>query len=93
LDLPAADGVRELRLDTGGLRPDGAPPLAAYVNGRRVGLVAAEPGAWRGHVPPRAVRGARAELVLVSVPLDQWRHGSRDRRELGLPLVTVELLA
>jgi hypothetical protein len=29
----------------------------------------------------------------VSVPLHQWRHGSTDRRELGLPLVSVEFRA
>jgi hypothetical protein len=90
LDLPVPPGASELRLDTGGVRPDGAPPLAAFVNGRRVALAAAEPGAWRGPVPERALRGGRAELVLVSVPLRQWRQGSPDRRELGLPLVSVE---
>jgi predicted dehydrogenase len=90
LDLPVPPGASELRLDTGGVRPDGAPPLAAFVNGRRVALAAAEPGAWRGRVPERALRGGRAELVLVSVPLRQWRRGSPDRRELGLPLVSVE---
>lgn len=90
LDLPVPPGACELRLDTGGVRPDGAPPLAALVNGRRVALAAAEPGVWHGRVPERALRGGRAELALVSVPLRQWRHGSPDRRELGLPLVSVE---
>jgi predicted dehydrogenase len=90
LDLPVPPGACGLRLDTGGVRPDGAPPLAAFVNGRRVALAAAEPGSWRGSVPEGALRDGRAELVLVSVPLKQWRHGSPDRRELGLPLVAVE---
>ena len=92
LDLPVPPGACELRLDTGGVRPDGAPPLAVFVNGRRVGLAAAEPGAWRGRVPERALRDGRAQVVLVSVPLRQWRQGSPDRRELGLPLVSVEFL-
>jgi predicted dehydrogenase len=93
LDLPVPPGACELRLDTGGVRPDGAPPLAVYVNGRRIALAAAEPGAWRGRVPGRALRDGRAEVVFVSVPLHQWRHGSTDRRELGLPLVSVEFRA
>jgi predicted dehydrogenase len=93
LDLPVPAGACELRLDTGGVRPDGAPPLAVFVNGRRIALAAAEPGAWRGRVPGRALRDGRAEVVLVSVPLHQWRHGSPDRRELGLPLASVEFRA
>jgi hypothetical protein len=28
--------------------------------------------------------------VVVSVPLRQWRQGSPDRRELGVPLVSVD---
>jgi hypothetical protein len=55
-----------------------------------VALAAAEPGAWRGPVPEGSLRGGGAEIVLVSVPLRQWRHGAPDRRELGLPLVSVE---
>jgi predicted dehydrogenase len=90
LDLPVPPGACELRLDTGGVRPDGAPPLAVFVNGRRIKPAAAEPAGWRGRVPERALRDGRAELTLVSVPLRQWRQGSPDRRELGLPLVSVE---
>jgi predicted dehydrogenase len=90
LDLPVPPGACELRLDTGGVRPDGAPPLAVFVNGRRIALAAGEGGRLWGRVPERALRDGRAELVVVSVPLRQWRQGSSDRRELGLPLVSVE---
>ena len=90
LDVPVPPGACELRLDPGGVRPDGAPPLAVFVNGRRIALAAGEGGRWRGRVPERALRGRSAKLVLVSVPLRQWRQGSSDRRELGLPLVSVE---
>ena len=90
LDLPVPPGACELRLDTGGVRPDGAPPLAVFVNGRRIALAAGEGGRLCGRVPERVLRDGRAELVVVSVPLRQWRQGSTDRRELGLPLVSVE---
>ena len=61
-----------------------------FVNGRRIAVAAGEGGRLWGRVPERGLRDGRAELVVVSVPLRQWRQGSSDRRELGLPLVSVE---
>ena len=91
MNLPLTARGRELRLETGGLR-EGAVPLAAFLNGRRLGLEPDGDGVLCARVPPRALRGdGDARLALVTAPLRPWRHGSPDRRVLGLPLVAVEL--
>jgi len=85
--LPLAAGEWELSLDSGGLRSDADP--AAWLDGRRLRAT------WdgrrlRARVRIRERRGDH-ELAVSCAPWRQWRQGSADRRELGLPLVALEL--
>jgi predicted dehydrogenase/glycosyltransferase involved in cell wall biosynthesis len=94
LDLRFPARTVALRLETIGLRPPNEPLcLWAFVNGRRLphSAVSIEREAVvlrldRARLDP----GGDQRLALTCAPLEPWRSGSPDRRELGLALAAIE---
>jgi hypothetical protein len=94
LELPIAASAGELRLEIAPLRPADAPLcLWAFVNGRRLppAAVRVEPELITIDLTAARLKDDREQrLALTVAPIEQWRDGSPDRRELGLPLAAVE---
>ena len=88
LDLPPLDA--EIRLETNNLRQEPVPlDLRVFANGRLVppDSVRVEPGGIR--FPLRV--GRLRTLALTCRPVEPWKNGIPDRRELGLPLFAIEI--
>lgn len=93
----APPGDHVLEIDTGGLR--GSPldyVRGVFAGGRPVGreAIEADDGRLRVHLPaPVAARAAATGVAVLSRPLMPRRHGSPDRRRLGMPVFSVALRA
>lgn len=86
-------GNYQVRLDTAGLRGPKLPRLQVFFNQHRLppetitfqdGIISFPLSA------PAFAASAEPSLVIVCEPSQPWKHGSLDRRELGLPVFSLE---
>jgi hypothetical protein len=91
----AEAGSWVVTLETGGLRTDpDASSLVIAVNGRIVPAADVRTGADRVEfrfTSPPTLAGAPQWVVLMSPPLQPWKHGVADQRDLGVPIFSVGL--
>ena len=87
----AGAGLHRVRLVTHGVRTCHYPAeLRVAVNGERVEPVELPSGDYEFLIEPRAGLGGVQTLVMCCKPLRPWDHGTRDPRNLGLPVFAVE---
>jgi hypothetical protein len=97
LRLVPPPGEHLLTIDTGGLRgPPGEYVRAVYAGPRPVPRdhMHDQDGRLVMRLPPvLAEQAAGAGLAVLTRPLEPRRHGSPDRRRLGMPVFSIELRA
>jgi hypothetical protein len=97
-DLPVTPGSYDVRIDTLGVRHPGFPPLCLWIflNRHRVparDLRFDERGVSFRVGPELFTQRRDQRLMLTCAPLEPWRYGQPDRRELGLPVAAIHFRA
>jgi hypothetical protein len=93
LRLPLPPGGGRVVLDTGALRGDAPMDLRVFIDGRQMPAhsVQTANGLVTLAIPPEPHRECDSLVFWTCSPLEPSKRGQRDRRRLGLPLVSVTI--